>query len=215
MPVDRIGSYTYKFKASDRWDPVVSENGGTWDTLLSKGLLVWGARAPSDFHGTRGDYWPCQFSETKVYSRDNSINSVLEALRKGSFYGSHGKVVKRLKFDLILPNHDRPAIMGEAVEAAQGSELVINLDVTLNERNWKGKSAKLDHVELIVISDGKVTNHIYDAEVYRRGDRVAITVSDLTVDGNMVIRWRGRSLQSINGDYMFYTNPIMVRARID
>ncbi len=212
MPADRIGSYTYKFKASDRWDPVVSENGGTWDMLLSNGLLVWGARAPSDFHGTRGDFWPCQFSETKVYARDNSINGVLEALRKGSFYASHGKVVQGIKFELSLPNHDRPVIMGEAVEAAEGSELVINLDILLNERNWKGKSAKLEHVELIVITDGKVTNHIYDADIYRRGDRIAITVSDLTVNGNMVIRWRGRSLQAINGDYMFYTNPIILRA---
>lgn len=215
MPVDRIGSYTYDFKTSDRWDPTVSENGGTWDTLLADGVILWGARAPSDFHSNRGDYWPCQFSETRVYARDNSINSVIEALRRGAFFGSHGKVVKDLSFELELPSHERPVIMGEAVSVKEGSQLVVNLEISLNDKNWKGKTAKLEQVELVVNSNGKVTNHIYDTEGYRRGNRIAISVSDLTVTGDMVIRWRGRSMQEINGDYMFYTNPIILRTLSD
>ncbi len=215
MPVDRVGSYTYDFKTTDRWDPAVSEVGGTWDTLLAEGAILWGARAPSDFHSSRGDYWPCQFAETKIYAQDNSINNVIEALRRGSFFGSHGKVVKDLKFELELPNRDRPVIMGEAVTAEEGSRLVINLDLSLNDRNWKGKPATLEQIELVVISNGKVTNHIYDTGSYRRGNHIAISVSDLTVAGDTVIRWRGRSIQEINGDYMFYTNPIMIRATGD
>ncbi len=211
MPAEKIGSYTQNFMTSDRWDPVVSEVGGTWDTVLAAGTTLWGARAPSDFHGANGDYWPCQFSETKVYARDNSINGVLEALRRGSFFGSHGKIVNNLTFEVLLPEHDWPVIMGEMVTASEGSELTINLDIVLNERNWKGKSVNLEQVELIVISDGKVTNHIFDTDAYRTGDRISISVANLTVSGDTVIRWRGRSMQAINGDYMFYTNPIVVR----
>ncbi len=211
MPVDRVGSYTYDFKTADRWDPVVSEIGGTWDTLLADGIILWGARSPSDFHSNRGDYWPCQFAETKIYARDNSINSVLEALRLGSFFGSHGKIVKELKFEVQLANQERPVIMGEAVSVKEGSPLHVNLEISLNDRNWKGKTAKLEQVELVVISNGKVTNHIYDTEAYRQGSEITISVSDLTATNDMVIRWRGRSMQEINGDYMFYTNPIMLR----
>ncbi|MGR5545807.1 PHP domain-containing protein [Vibrio sp. PNB22_2_2] len=212
VPGDKIGSYFHKFKTHDRWDPVVSEVGGVWDNLLGKGKLLWGARAPSDFHGTRGDYWPCQFSETRVYSRDNSINGVIEALRKGSFFASHGKVVRDLKFELKHDKLERPAIMGETVPISGVEKLTVNIELTLNELNWKGKPTKLEQVELIVISNETVTSQVFDVEDYKIGHRIVMSVPVLAVGGDMAIRLRGRSFQPINGDYMFYTNPIMVRA---
>ena len=45
-----IGSYEYKEKPIDRWDPVAARVGDAWDTLLRDGLDVWAAYAPSDFH---------------------------------------------------------------------------------------------------------------------------------------------------------------------
>src|SRR5205085_128756 len=78
-----IGSYHYKVKPIDRWDPVVATVGDAWDTLLGQGIDVWGAQAHSDFHNDSpsglNDYWPGQFSETWLYAPDRSANAVLRA----------------------------------------------------------------------------------------------------------------------------------------
>ncbi|UUM32274.1 PHP domain-containing protein [Vibrio japonicus] len=212
MPAERIGAYKTKLKTVDRWDPIVAEVGGVWDTLLGKGVALWGARAPSDFHGPNGDYWPCQFSETKVYARDNSINSIIEALHKGAFFGSHGKVVRDIEF--TVNNHflSRPAVMGETITTLKGTDLEISIEISLNGINWKGAPASLDEVELIVISGDGVMSKIYNAKDHTNEPVVTIVVSDIKASGDMAIRWRGRSIQKGNRDYMFYTNPIFIKA---
>ncbi len=213
MPAERIGAYKTKLKTVDRWDPIVAENGGVWDSLLGQGVALWGARAPSDFHGPNGDYWPCQFSETKVYARDNSINSVIEALHKGAFFGSHGKVVRDIKFTVNNDFLSRPAVMGETVSTLKGTDLEISIEISLNGINWKGAPASLDEIELIVTSGDGVTSRIYDAKEHTNEPVVTVVVSDIKASGDMAIRWRGRSIQKGNRDYMFYTNPIFIKAK--
>ncbi|HFB65190.1 MAG TPA: hypothetical protein ENJ60_06575 [Aeromonadales bacterium] len=68
----------------DRWDPVVSEIGGVWDSLLDEGENLWGALATSDFHNHKMDYYPCEFARIHINVPDKSSTGVLKALRAGS-----------------------------------------------------------------------------------------------------------------------------------
>ncbi|MBC7004729.1 PHP domain-containing protein [Photobacterium sp. BZF1] len=211
MPAGRMGAYHHKVKTVNRWDPTVSIVGGVWDKLLSNNVLIWGARAPSDFHGELGDFWPCQFSETKVFAKNNSINAVLEAFRKGSFYASHGKIIKSLSFTIDSQKLPRQAHMGEVITIPTETSIGVNLNVVLNSKNWKGKPSKLDEVEMIITSQGKTNSKIFNAFEYIDNNVLNVTLSNVVIKDDTIIRWRGRTLQKINGDYMFYTNPIIIK----
>ena len=65
-----------------------------WDAALTAGKKVW-AVGSDDFHTTRDFHnaWTC------VCAKDNSKNSILNALRLGSFYASSGAAFKQIYAD--------------------------------------------------------------------------------------------------------------------
>jgi hypothetical protein len=202
-----LGAYGGDVKPIDRWDPVTAEVGGAWDQLLAEGLDVWGTSATSDFHSWRmGDYWPCQFSETWIYARDRSAPAVFAALRAGSFFGVHGRIVSQARLEATTDGLKRPAMAGETIRVAAGRPLEAALTVVVPEQDWDGTPNRLDRLELIAI----------DAT----GARIAATSTDtaptrlaasLTVPAQgMVIRARGcRFVEGAPG-LCFYTNPIRI-----
>jgi hypothetical protein len=203
-----IGSYEYKETPIDRWDPVTARVGDAWDTLLREGLDVWGASAPSDFHNTDLDYWPCQFSATWVQVPDRSVDGVLQGLRAGSYFGEHGHVVRRAGLEVSAPGLPRPATPGETIRAAAGSELAVTVTIDVPATDWKGEPNRIDSVEIVAI----------DAE----GARIASSgpakdgtfSATLTVPkGGLVIRARGRREVTGGPALMFHTNPVRVTTR--
>ncbi len=66
----------------------------TWDELLEEKLNV-NAIAVDDTHGA----WALGQSWTMLCAEERSPAAVLEALRKGSFYGSQGPVFKKLSYE--------------------------------------------------------------------------------------------------------------------
>jgi hypothetical protein len=203
-----IGSYKYKETPIDRWDPVTARVGDAWDTLLAEGLDVWGASAPSDFHNTGMDYWPCQFSSTWVHAPERSVDAVLQALRAGSYVGEHGHVVRRADLQVSAPGLPRPATPGETIRAAAGTQLTVAVSLDVPATDWKGEPNTIDAVEIVTI----------DAE----GARVAASgppkdgtfSTTVTVPkGGLVVRARGRREIADGPDLMFHTNPVRVTAR--
>lgn len=205
------GGYSFKQKTIHRWDPAV-QPGNTWDILLQRGYNVWGAHAGSDFHSTVNDYWPCQFSTTHVFSRSNSHNDILQALRNGNTWAQHGKFINQLNFYIDTP--DKIATMGEAIFLGS-SILEINAFITLNKKDWQGYPSRLDELELIIIEQDDVKVIPFDPVVLK-----SKTVGQLTQlhmqyrysqqTQNTVFRLRGRSIQPEQHHYMFYSNPIRV-----
>jgi len=65
-----------------------------WDAALSTGKKVW-AVGSDDFHSTRDFHnaWTC------VYAKDASKDSIMDALRLGSFYASSGAAFNRIYAD--------------------------------------------------------------------------------------------------------------------
>ena len=208
-----VGSYNGRLTTVDRWDPVV-QPGNAWDTLLNDGIDVWGAYAPSDFHTDNlaglADYWPCEFSETWLYAPERTPAGVLRALRAGSFFGDHGRIVREVDLRVNADGLPRPAHVGEAIEVDANTTVTAEMSFVVPERAWRPGTNRIDRVELIAIDRGGVR------VVWRGEPQSAATAfsEQVTVGaGGVVLRARGFHVLETGTQLAFYTNPVRVIAR--
>jgi hypothetical protein len=117
-----IGSYKAPFFTEDRWDPVVSEVGGVWDQLLSHGHDVWGALASSDYHNKNLDKPPCAFSRTHLAVPERSYRGVLVALKGGTFWADHGRILDQLWFSVDVEGLEQSAAYPGSTVYLEGAE---------------------------------------------------------------------------------------------
>lgn len=206
-----IGSYAGRETTIDRWDPVAARIGDAWDTLLGQGLDVWGAYAPSDFHTdaftTLADYWPGQFAETWVYAPSRTAAGVLQALRAGSFFADHGRIVREAEIHVMAVGLPRSAGAGEAISVAPKTTVNIDLTFTVPPQAWRPGPNHIDRVELIAIdaSGAKIV-----AEGAPQTEGAAISHTMEVPDGGVVFRARGFSVLETGTRLAFYTNPVRV-----
>jgi len=206
-----IGSYAYKEVPIDRWDPVVARIGDAWDTLLRDGLDVWGADAPSDFHTENladvADYWPCQFAETWVYAPERSSAGILRALRAGTFFADHGRIVREAELHVNAAGLSRPAGAGEVISVTKNTEAVVDLSIKVPPEAWRPGPNHIDRVEIIAIDhDGARII----AQGRPEGDGPAISKAVRIPQDGMVFRARGFSILETGTRLAFYTNPVRV-----
>jgi hypothetical protein len=204
------GSYTYKLKTKNGWDPSIANIGAEWDKLLQQGHLINAARAPSDFHGTKGDFWPCEFSTTHLFSRTKSQNDILQAFRSGNYWAQHGKFVKNVDFNIT--NKQQKVAMGQALITPLYEEIRVSLNITLNEQDWQKYPTSLDAVELIIITPEKIESIYFDPLMYETGGRniFNFVYKHRLKTEHVTFRWRGKSIQPEQHNYMFYTNAIKI-----
>lgn len=125
------GGYRKPFFTIDHWDPVVAEVGGTWDDLLSEGRQLWGALAGSDYSNDKLDKAPCSFARTHVASRDYSYAAVLDALRAGTFWADHGRILSQLSFTAEVIGLEAPVHPGSVVNlGGESGSIVVRMDLT-------------------------------------------------------------------------------------
>ncbi|MCA9210133.1 MAG: PHP domain-containing protein [Planctomycetales bacterium] len=208
-----LGAYDYRVKPMDRWDPLAAEVGGVWDALLARGIDIWAARAPSDFHRTTGrenswsDYWPGEFSETWIYAPDRTADGVLRALRAGSFFAGHGHIAREVQLEVAADGLDRPATAGEVIEAREGTSLQVTLAAEIPAVDWSGTSNHIDEVELIAIGAAGAESIVKQPP---HEGRHLLTHSLRLSGGGVVLRARLRRVVEEGPDLLFYTNPIRV-----
>jgi len=206
-----IGSYQYKEVPIDRWDPVAARIGDAWDTLLRDGLDIWAAYAPSDFHSESltglGDYWPGQFAETWVYAPERSSTGVLRALRAGSFFADHGRIVREAELHVSAQGLTRPAGAGEVISVPKSTEVTVDLSIKIPADAWRPGRNHVDLVEIIAI-DQTGASVIAQGHPAETGPAIAKTVQ-VPQDG-IVFRGRGFSLLETGTRLAFYTNPVRV-----
>lgn len=202
--MEPIGSYRSRLKTVRRWDPTVANVGDAWDTLLEKGIDVWGAYAPSDFHDDSGlsDYWPGQFSETWLYAPDRTVKGALQALRAGSFFASHGHIVREVELLVEAEGLSRPAMAGESIEVPPGSQVTARLQFQTPSTDWSGQANGIDEVALIAITD-EGANILKEARPLSEGPAMTVTLD--VPERGLVVRARGR-----RNSLMFYTNPVRI-----
>jgi hypothetical protein len=206
-----IGSYQYKELPIDRWDPVAARIGDAWDTLLGGGLDIWAAYAPSDFHSESltglGDYWPGQFSETWVYASERSSAGILRALRAGSFFADHGRIVREVELRVNATGLARPAGAGEIIAVRKDAEVTVDLSLKVPPDAWRPGPNHVDQVEIIAI-DRDGARIIAQGRPAEAGPAITKTVQ-VPGDG-IVFRARGFSLLETGTRLAFYTNPVRV-----
>lgn len=203
---DDNGSYNGYLRTQHGWDPVTSVIGGVWDQLLRDGYRVLGARAPSDFHNDKMDYWPCQFSSTHVYARSNSGNDIIEALRAGNTWAQQGNFVESVEF----------ALLSSAGKTYPGSQFVNNTDgalsvlvnIRLNSTDWQGFDTSLDELNAVIIDDNGVRAIPLIAKLQNNQGLLSLNLPLENSPSIRAIRLQGRSIQPERHDYQFMTNPI-------
>ena len=206
-----VGSYDYKEKPIDRWDPIVARVGDAWDTLLREGLDVWAAYAPSDFHtenlANLADYWPGQFSETWIYAPERSSVGVLRALRAGSFFADHGRIVREAELHVTAAGLARPAGAGEVIAVQKNVEVSVDLSFKVPTEAWRPGPNHIDHVEIIAI-DRDGARVLAQGRPSESGPAISKTVA--VPDDGIVFRARGFSILETGTRLAFYTNPVRV-----
>ena len=206
------GSYTYKLKTQHGWDPTIANIGAEWDKLLQQGQLVSAARAPSDFHTTIEDYWPCQFSSTHLFSRSKAQNDILQALRYGKFWAQHGKFIK--KVDFTVQNSVKKTEMGQILTTRINDKVMVNLAIELNDKDWQNYPTSLDEVELVIITPTEIKTKRFEPMSHEQGSdkKYSFNYPHIMNSSSVTFRWRGRSIQPELHHFMFYSNPIRIIA---
>jgi peptidoglycan/LPS O-acetylase OafA/YrhL/predicted metal-dependent phosphoesterase TrpH len=127
---ETLGSYAHVFKPIERWDPVVAEVGGTWDTLLSEGHRIWGAIASSDYHNDSLDYPPCEFSRIHVQTPSTSYEGLIKGIQAGTFWADHGKLLEQYDFYLQADLKSPPVFAGGEITLNTSAQVVsVNVDL--------------------------------------------------------------------------------------
>lgn len=209
-----FGDYGRKHPTIDRWDPAVATPGGAWDTLLQRGYDVVGALASSDFHtdspSDLNDFWPCQFAENWFYVPDKTVDGLLRAMRAGTFYGVHGRIVRDVEMVALVEGLSRSVMVGESAQVIAGTEIPVVLNFNVPELDWQQQPNKIDTVEFIVITPTAV-----DVRTHKIAGKGAQTVTERITasSGGAVVRARLRREIADGPDLMAYTNPIRIRTR--
>ena len=125
-----IGSYRGRFKTINRWDPAVAKVGSTLDQLLDEGHDVWGAIASSDYHNDQMDYAPCGFSRIHVSAPERTYRGLMTALKKGTFWASHGKFLSQFKLVVEVSEKLLRLSPGEASYVQAGSFALVEVKLS-------------------------------------------------------------------------------------
>ncbi len=208
------GSYTTKIKTIHGWDPSIATVGAEWDQLLQQGYNLWAARAPSDFHTTKHDFWPCQFSTTHLRAKSLKQNDILQALRNGNFWAQQGKFVNSLDFK--VHSGITSSTIGQTLPTTANQKIKVKLTIKLNNQDWQDFDTTLDEVELIVITNNSIKTIFYEPLRHTTEDNKTYTfIYEYPLKAeDVVFRWRGKSIQPEQHHYMFYTNPIRVKGNM-
>lgn len=207
-----IGSYKGRQQTIDRWDPIV-QPGQAWDRLLAEGFNVWAAGAPSDFHEERltglADYRPGIFSETWVYAPERSIRGVLQALRAGSYFGDHGRIVRNVDFRVVAPGLPRAASAGEVIAVPKGATVDVEMSFDVSDDPWRSGPNSVEVVELIAVTPNKAW---IEASEPPRGNGPQLRRT-MQISEETVFRGRGYHLLETGTKLAFYTNPVRVKVQ--
>jgi hypothetical protein len=204
-----VGAYSKTLLAQDRWDQAVSQVGGVWDTFLDKGESFWGALAASDFHAETDDYVPCAFSRTHIQVPERTHAGILRALRAGTFWSDHGRILDRLTFVAMAPGLPLPAQPGETIRLSRGQALQLKVDT---KRGQGAAKAPLG-VEIIGNARSGRPEVMLRKTLTAKEDAVVFALDGLAPGADKrtcYFRVRIRAPGRDGKDLLAYSNPIRV-----
>ena len=205
---DEPGDYKKPLLTIDRWDPVVAEVGGTWDRLLSEGYQLWGAIAGSDFHNSDLDRIPCTFSRTHVAAPGFTYEAILDALRAGTFWADHGRLLQELSLSAQIEGLRAPVYPGSVVSLGSGDPLILVQVALLRGTGADGAPLQVEFIGNCRTGESEI---LATQELLPGETNAAITLA-ATASGtdrrSCFVRARVRHSLRDAPDLMAYTNPI-------
>ena len=207
---EKIGAYHAAAPTVERWDRAAAEVGGLWDRLLARGIDTWGAFSNSDYHNDQWDHEPCAFSQTVVQVAELTPGGVLRALRAGTFWGGHGRVLRQLMFTVNAPGLTVPAAPGESIRYRKDGTLTVRISV---ERTASHAQTMLGAELIGNCRDGEPQS-LAKADLPAGSNDAEWTVRDLRVGpdkSTCYLRARVRASGGANEGLTAYTNPVRIR----
>ncbi len=207
---ETVGAYSAARATVDRWDRAAADVGGLWDRLLARGIDTWGAIANSDYHNDQLDYEPCAFSQTVLQVSEVSASGVLRALRAGTFWAGHGRVLRQLMFTVNAPGLAVPAAPGESIRYRKDKALTVRVSV---QRNASHAQSHLGAELIGNCRDGEPQS-IAKADLPAGSNDVEWTVQNIRVGedkSTCYLRARVRATGGASEGFTAYTNPIRIR----
>ena len=204
-----VGAYQKSLLTQDRWDQAAAQVGGVWDTFLDKGDNFWGALAASDFHGETNDYIPCAFSRTHIQVPERTHAGVLRALRAGTFWSDHGRILDRLTFVAMAAGLPLPAQPGETIRLNPGQPLQLKVET---KRGQGALNAPLS-VEIIGNARSGHPEILLRRTLGAKEDAVVFALDSLSLGADKrscYFRVRIRAPGRDGRDLLAYSNPIRV-----
>jgi hypothetical protein len=132
---------------------------------------------------------------------------VLRALRAGSFFADHGRIVREVELQVNTDGLPRAAGAGESIAVAPDATLVAQLTFQVPATAWRSGPNHIDLVELIGIDQS-------GAKVLAQGaPETAVAALTYTVrvpSGGLVLRARGFRILETGTRLAFYTNPVRI-----
>lgn len=123
------GLYEDTMQTVNRWDHIAANVGDVWDQMLGSGYQLWGAIASSDFHDLSFDYAPCTFARTHLEVGERTHQGVMDALRAGTFWADHGRILNRYNFSATLNETPAPAYPGSVVQLGETKNITLNVEI--------------------------------------------------------------------------------------
>ena len=205
-----IGSYKYKETFIDRWDPVAARVGDAWDTLLRPGPRRVGRvrtfRLPHRTASRSRRLLARRIFRDVVYAPDRSAAGVLRALRAGSFFADHGRIVREVELQVNTAGLPRAAGAGETISVVgTHRSLPIHAASAANRVAQRTKSHRFA-VELIA-SINRVQRSWRKAARHHRGRADAHRAR---AGGGLVLRARGFRILETGTRLDLYTNPVRI-----
>jgi hypothetical protein len=202
-----IGSYRGRFKTINRWDPAVAKVGSTLDQLLDEGHDVWGAIASSDYHNDQMDYAPCGFSRIHVSAPERTYAGLMTALKKGTFWASHGKFLSQLKLVAEVSEKQLRLSPGESSNISSGSIALIQVEL-LRENDFIGVPLDIELITNCVTGEPELLDSI-SVPVFKNTAAALIPINREGKDGSSCYLRIRVKIQTADGTTnMAYSNHI-------
>jgi hypothetical protein len=203
--------------------------GGLWDSLLAEGQGWW-ITANSDSHQVHndtfvqnppivdgrygdpidslkpqsdfGDFYPGYYSRTHVGSRSRSYMAVMDGMRDGRIWVSHGDLIRGLRVAVRAANDDKAATLGGRLVVKQGKKVSLHADIDLTAGiNYNGDTPVLRRVDVIA---GKITGPVSNLDIFSTPDTKVVKSFDISQTSGTV---------SLDYDFGKVDGPFYVRLR--
>lgn len=133
------------YQGADVW---LAQVGGVWDSILANGSRFH-VFADSDFHGTRDEFWPGEYTKNWTYvERPDDVQSIIEGLKSGRSFTSHGDIIDGLRF-YAQADGARVDMSRDALAVRRGDDVVVTIKFHTPAENNNDEKPSVDHLDLI------------------------------------------------------------------